>query len=165
MSTEALLYAVATIIDAPCGDLHWMTSLDYKFQSYIGLDVVPELIEKLQAQNTDPERTFAVKDITADPLPSGDLMFCRDCLVHLPLPAGLAAIQNIKKSGITYLAVTTFPGRENRDCKLGNWRALDMEAAPFNFPAPMHMIREREPNPNDRNNEKSIGVWRVSDLP
>jgi len=46
-------------------------------------------------------------------------------------------LRNIRRSGSAYLLVTTFPDRkENVDIITGNWRPLNMEKPPFNFPRP-----------------------------
>jgi hypothetical protein len=156
---------IRTIVDAPCGDFNWMKALNYEFAEYYGIDIVPNLIEKLAKEDFRDHYNFTVGNVVSDLLPHADAIFCRDCLVHLPFEMGLKAISNWKRSNFGYALVTTFPGRPNRDGRLGGWRVLDMQGEPFNWPQPLHLIREREPNPDDRNNEKSIGVWRFDDLP
>jgi hypothetical protein len=39
-----------------------------------------------------------------------------------------------------------------------------MQIEPFNLPEPLITLRERNRNPGDRYNDKSLGVWRISDL-
>jgi hypothetical protein len=152
---------IKTIVDAPCGDVLWMRELDYKFDDYLGIDIVPELIEPLQKEAT-PTRRFIVGDLIADPLPAADALFCRDCLVHLTYEFGQRAIANFKRTPFKYVFLTTYPGLENRDIPLGRWRRLNMEGPPFNLPPPLEIISERRPGHMD---VKSLGVWRASDLP
>jgi hypothetical protein len=167
---EALPFVLAdlqikTLVDAPCGDGNWIKHLKYDFAEYIGADIVPELIEPLQRENTSPSRRYIVADITIDILPKADAILCRDCLVHLPFALGLNAIRNCKAAGFTYVLLTTFPGFTNRDITTGRWRALNMEAAPFNFPKPLALLPEMPPQSVSRYAAKSLGVWRTSDLP
>ena len=76
---------VRTLLDAPCGDLHWIREvIDAGQFDYIGGDIVPALIARLEAANHDRKYRFQVLDIVNDPLPSADLWLCRDCFIHLP---------------------------------------------------------------------------------
>jgi hypothetical protein len=156
---------VKTFVDAPCGDCNWIRALDYVFDEYIGIDIVPELIERLSAEIATPNWRFQVGDVVVDDLPRADAFLCRDCLVHLPLEFGLRAVANWKRAGFRYVISTTFPGAENLEARLGKWRKLNLQATPFNFPEPVVLIRERAPDPADPNNAKSLGVWRTQDLP
>jgi SAM-dependent methyltransferase len=151
---------IRTLVDAPCGDALWMRALEYAFDDYVGIDIVPELIEPLQKEAT-PNRRFVLGDLITDALPAADALMCRDCLVHLTYELGLRAIANFRRTPFKYVFLTTYPGLENRDIPLGRWRRLNMEAAPFNLPPPLEIISERRPGHLDT---KSLGVWRASDL-
>jgi hypothetical protein len=156
---------IKTLVDAPCGDCNWIRRMTYQFDQYIGIDIVPDLIERLRTEITTPNWRFQVGDIVTDILPRADALLCRDCLVHLPLEFSLHAVANWKLAGFKYVIATTFPGAENRETPLGKWRRLDMQAAPFNLPSPAAIIRERAHDPADPNNAKSLALWRTEDLP
>jgi hypothetical protein len=97
-------------------------------------------------------------------LPSVDLIFCRDCLVRLSFANIRSAIANIKASGLTYLLTTTYPGRQNSDIATGEWRPINLQAKPFGFPPPLVLINEQcVVTPGYR--DKSMGLWRIADLP
>ena len=82
--------------------------------------------------------SFEVIDLTKDHLPSTDLLFVRDCLVHLSFENIHNAIKNIKESGSKYLLTTTFPDcKSNYDIKTGSWRKINLLKAPFHFPKPI----------------------------
>lgn len=73
-----------------------------------------------------------VADITVNPLPTADLILCRDCLVHLSFAHIDAALANFRASGARWLLTTTFPMiEENVDCEDGDWRALNLTLPPF----------------------------------
>lgn len=158
-------YDIKSMLDIPCGDLHWMSKVDLPLEQYIGADIVPDLIENIRTNHAAPNREFKHLDLVLDELPKVDCIFCRDCLVHLSFKDGLAAIANIKRSGATYLLTTTNVDRQhNRKIVTGMWRPLNLQAAPFHFPEPLELINENCTEANGSFADKSIGLWRVADL-
>ncbi|MBR0827018.1 class I SAM-dependent methyltransferase [Bradyrhizobium manausense] len=156
-----------SLLDAPCGDAGWIAACKLDVD-YIGVDIVPSLIEtnRRRAANGEVAGRFIVADITGDELPRADLILCRDCLVHLSFENNGRAVARCRDSGARYLLVTTFPGWEkNEDCEDGDWRALNFERAPFNWPAPLELINERCDEGGGGWNDKSLGLWRLADLP
>lgn len=155
---------VQTMLDVPCGDFHWMRTLDLGLD-YIGADVVPALIAANTAQYANDRRRFQVIDIANDTLPRVDLVFCRDLLVHFSFADALRAIANLKRSGATYLLTTTFTNRtDNFDIETGQWRAINLQLAPYNFPPPLRMINENCTEFGTDWADKSLGLWRLVDL-
>ena len=71
-----------TLVDAPCGDFNWIAEAADSVDRYVGMDVVPELIEHNLRHYVTDRRNFALADITRDVLPPADVILCRDCLVH-----------------------------------------------------------------------------------
>ena len=64
------------------------------------------------------------------------------------------------------LLTTTFAGpRENVDITDGDWRPLNLEKAPFHLPPPLATINEECTEEGGAYADKSIGVWRIDDLP
>jgi SAM-dependent methyltransferase len=166
-SLPALLreLGVATILDLPCGDYGWMRTFELPVDRYIGADLLPEVVEPLAAAFEDDYREFRVLDLTRDPLPPADLLFCRDCLVHLSYAGIRRALGNAVRSGIPYLLTTTFPRCEgNEDIATGDWRVIDLERAPFQLPAPMHILNEGCTEGGGLFADKSLGLWRTEAL-
>jgi hypothetical protein len=130
-----------SLLDAPCGDLFWIRTVDLGDVRYVGADIVPELIER--NRKDFPDREFLKLDITKDPLPSTDLWMCRDCLFHLPFDMAMATFENFARSNIPYLLTTTFRfPRENYDIKIGDFRPINLEKPPYSLPRPLRMIRD-----------------------
>ncbi|MFD7666832.1 class I SAM-dependent methyltransferase [Streptomyces sp. NPDC059788] len=167
---------VHSLLDIPCGDLYWMSQVELGVDSYLGADVVPEVVEQNQRKFARADRGFRVLDITRSRLPQVDMVFSRDCLVHFSNADVRAALDNIRRSGSTYFATTTFTGRVGNaaDIETGGWRSLNLCRAPFSLPAPLHLIDERctevyvseegGAEVEQRFTDKSIGVWRTADL-
>jgi len=157
---------VRTLLDLPCGDFHWMTTVDLDSVSYIGGDLLPELIDTNRIRYARQGRTFRVLDLVTSNLPDADLLLCRDCLVHLSFADIALAIANIRASRTPYLLTTTFPGQEvNEDIVTGDWRPINLQAAPFDWPQPELLLTEHCTEAGGLFADKSLGLWRVDALP
>jgi len=156
---------IRTLIDAPCGTAEWITDVTGGLAAYLGFDIVDDVVRIANRENTRRNHFFMVADLLATVLPKGDAILCRDCLVHLPLEAAQTAVANFRASGSTYLLATTFPSwKENTPIQMGWWRPLNLQLPPFDFPAPIRLLPDRVVVPDDQYADKSIGVWRLSDL-
>jgi SAM-dependent methyltransferase len=154
---------VSVMLDAPCGDLHWLKPADLPLSRYIGVDILSELVEEAR-NNSEGFGDFYTADITTDPLPAADLIFCRDCLVHLSNDLVLAALDNMRASGARFLMTTTFYAlQENVPCASGGWRPINLQLPPFSLPTPLVIIPEGHRTPPDRHFDKSMAVWDLSD--
>lgn len=160
-----LKYNIQTILDLPCGDFNWMEKTSLNLSSYIGADIVQEIININNQNYSSEKRRFVKLDITKDPLPQVDLIFSRDCFVHLSNEDILKAITNIKKSKAKLLMTTTFTACEfNEDILTGDWRILNLMKKPFYFPKATLVLNENCTEGNGTYTDKSLGLWKVNDL-
>ena len=161
-------HGVRSLLDAPCGDFYWMKEVDLGDIDYIGVDIVPDIIALDVERYTGPRRRFLLGDLVDGSLPKADLILCRDCLVHLPYHETRKALENFRRSGATWLLTTTFTGpRENRDIAIGDWRAINLERPPYNFPPPVDVICEESDEVDEELGafpDKSLGLWRLADV-
>lgn len=155
---------ISSMLDAPCGDFHWMKEIELGDVEYVGGDIVPELIRQTALRYSARRCKFRVLDIIRDDLPAVDLIFCRDALVHFPYQEVAQALANFRRSGATYLLTTTFPQHVNRDVEyMSLWRPLNLQASPFELPEPLFIVNED--CPEECYTDKSLALWRISDLP
>ncbi len=152
-----------SMLDIPCGDFNWMKDVTLGDCKYYGADIVDALVTKNQIFFGDGHHTFFCADLTCSELPKVDLIFCRDCLVHLSYENIVKALTNIKRSGNTYLLTTTFPNHSNFEIVTGNWRPLNLQSNPFDFPSPLKIFNEKCTE-DPRYNDKSLALWRIKDL-
>ncbi|MCK1475166.1 class I SAM-dependent methyltransferase [Bradyrhizobium sp. 197] len=155
-----------SLLDAPCGDAGWIGRVKLDLD-YTGIDIVPSLIaaNRQRVARGELSGRFLVADITRDALPRADVVLCRDCLVHLSFDNIVRAVDRFRTSGARFLLVTTFPEWDgNRDCEDGDWRALNMAKAPFDWPAPRELISERCEEGGGGWRDKSLGLWRLDEL-
>lgn len=152
-----------SILDIPCGDFFWMKEVRLDVASYIGADLVEALVEENNRLYGSDRRTFLRLDVRLDRLPKVNLVLCRDCLDHLSFQDIHASLENISRSGATYLLATTYPGRENKDIRSGDWRPLNLEGPPFSLPSALEIVNEKSAKAGYP--DKSLGLWRIADIP
>jgi hypothetical protein len=158
-------FGVKSILDIPCGDFQWMEKVNLDGIGYHGADIVEALIEKNNVAFQNDQRKFSKINLLNDPLPPADLIFCRDCLVHLSTHDILSAFKNISQSKATYLLTTTFTARaENRDIVTGQWRPLNLQAEPFSLPEPLHLLDEECTEAEGIFRDKMLALWSVDVL-
>lgn len=151
---------IRSFLDIPCGDFHWMQSVDLRGIDYMGGDIVAPLIEQNRAQHQRRGVRFLHLDVIHDSLPAADPVLCRDCLVHLPLADAVATLRNIARSGSRWLLATTFPSRmENQEIAAGKWRPLNLQIAPFHLPEPDELVNEEFADENGAYADNSLGLW------
>ncbi|RFO98808.1 hypothetical protein DIC66_02735 [Rhodoferax lacus] len=157
---------INSMVDIPCGDFHWMREVDLAHIHYTGADVVDAMVRSNQLRFGGPMRSFQCVNLISGPLPAADLVFCRDCLVHLPYEDALAALETIRQSKCQWLLTTTFTrSTPNTDLDAAGWRALNLTLPPFNLPQPTVLISEKCTEAGGMAGDKSLGLWRIADLP
>ncbi len=131
-------FGIKSVFDTPCGDMHWMQHLlkNPKF-TYLGGDIVSEIIEKNKAKLKREGVDFQKFDITSDVFPDMDLWLCRAVLFHLSNRDIFLALENFLESNIKYILTTncvTDRNHINKDIATGDWRSLNLMLPPFSFP-------------------------------
>jgi len=153
---------VKTLLDVPCGDFNWMPHVLRDLDmDYIGADIVPELIERNTGRFGGERIRFRVLDLTIDELPACDLLFCRDCLFHLPLHDVRQALGNFVQSGIPYMLVTNHPKESvNHEIIHGEFRPLNLQVAPFHLPEPRWQV----PEDDLKKSGQVLALWEAKDV-
>jgi hypothetical protein len=162
---------VKKFFDAPCGDFNWMRALHLPADcAYIGGDIVPELVAKLQHRygrtakagpSQIASREFVNFDLTSDSFPEADIWLCKDCLQHLSNADIWLVLNNFRSSKVEIALITNYAGvSHNVDIQTGLYRPVDLTRAPFNLPAPWQILQDA---PSD-SDPRFIGIWRRADL-
>jgi hypothetical protein len=134
-------YNIKSISDCPCGLYeNWIYSLEFdkKGIDYIGYDINDLII--IRNKTKFPVIEFIEFNMCEQQLPKSDLIICRDCLFHLPNQFVIAALNNFKLSGSTYLLATEQRWvtqnkeltKEELNNESGN-KPINLEIAPFNL--------------------------------
>lgn len=153
---------IRTLLDIPCGDFQWLSETALPVERYIGADIVEDVVRRNRELY---DREFVRLDLCSDPLPRADLVLCRDCLVHLSNQNIFRAVNNLTASGSEWLLTTHFlECRNNEDIQDGDWRLLNFKLPPFGWPEPERLLVEGCQESGGGYADKSLALWRVSDL-
>jgi len=123
-------------------------NIDPSFK-YVGVDIVPSVIEDVKKRFADKPWEFRTGDITKDIISEKfDMIMARDVFFHLPYGSIHCALNHISNSGAKWLLTTTSPGVRNSPHSMywrplpGGFRPLDLQASPFNLPPFVEKIPE-----------------------
>jgi hypothetical protein len=156
-------FSVTSMLDLPCGDFNWVKTLALDNVSYVGMDIVQEIIDNNNKLYANQARKFVLGNAITDTLPKSDLIFCRDMLVHFTLDDAKKVLRNFKQSGSRLLLITAhLQVEENTDIPTGEWRKINFAKAPFNFPAPLLVIHEKSPDPKEF--DKSLALYALDEI-
>jgi len=105
---------IATVVDLGCGDFRVGKALA-SFTEYVGVDVVPEMIERNRTKF--PGVRFECLDLIVDALPKADLAIVRQVFQHLSNAQIAAALENLKQYRFLLVSehVPKNPRQFNRD--------------------------------------------------
>ena len=155
-------YAITSFVDAPCGDWFWMRHVDLTGIDYTGWEISQKLVDH-NWQFTADGVTFALGDITSDPLPRADLVMCRDTLVHLMFDKRWDFFENFAASGSTYLLSTHWFVPTNRWVyRNGGEKPISLLAEPFSFGEPLDWVVETardRPEVAADSKQRAMGLW------
>jgi SAM-dependent methyltransferase len=132
---------VRSVVDAGCGDWEFARLIDWSPVSYVGVDIVPEVITADRDAFGSDAIAFECRDLMQDSLPAGDALLCKDVLQHWPLEWIHSFVARVT-STFRYVLLTNDvssvhspPEMQNADIAVGAWRTLDLESAPFGLNA------------------------------
>ena len=128
---------VRSVVDAGCGDWEFAQLIDWSSVTYLGLDVVPSVIESNQNQFSSSKTRFECVDLGHATLPRADLLLCKDVLQHWPLEAVHGFLRRLRMR-FRYILLTNDVNSIhcadellNGQIPLGSWRTLNLEKPPF----------------------------------
>jgi len=111
--------SVLSVVDAGCGDWALAKTLDWSGVDYTGIDIVPDLVNRLN--NTFGKRNirFVGADLITSDLPIADLCVIKDVLQHLS-NASVNTFLTRLESHFKYALITN----DMTHKKQGRWRSV-----------------------------------------
>lgn len=164
-------YQIKTFVDAPCGDFFWMKelvpALTPLLDQYIGVDIVSSVVQQNTERYGNEKFSFRQMDITTSVLPKADIIFTRDCFLHLSYENISKVLAAYKASGSKYLMTSYYTDPvPNQNCPNYHMegRHLNLELRPFNFGKPLELVNEETVEPIGWT-DKHMGLWEIQSLP
>lgn len=153
---------VTNIVDLGCGEMHWQKEFASlpEISRYVGVDVVPSVIESNQGKIKDNRFTFVCCDAEQFNRYDGcELVICRETLFHLPIPKIMNIINQIRNSNCKWFLTTSDSRGSNRLVRIGGFFDLNLQSQPFSFPPPVEMRSESQ------RKSREMHLYHVPDLP
>lgn len=91
------------VVDLGCGDFEVGKNLINYCSEYVGVDVVPQLIEELNKTQSGPAVRFVCLDIIDDDLPDGDIVFVRQVFQHLSNEQIIKVLPKLRKYKVAFI--------------------------------------------------------------
>jgi len=147
-----------TLLDVGCGDWNWMRAVSLPCD-YIGIDIVPEVIEANRQYEREGVQ-FETVDAIKGPLPNADVALCREVLFHLSFRDGRAVLANIRKAARWLLATSDSLIWFNADIRSGDYRKLNLSRSPYRLANMKECIMD-----DAVERGRLVGLWSTDDLP
>ena len=156
-------FEIELLIDAPCGDMTWMSSVDLQGTEYVGIDVVQSVIDSNVKKH--PSLTFMALDVadesSVDQLRSvvrgrRTLILCRHLLFHLPVRDGRAVLRHLFQSSASYLLTSTYVRADDFDSSyiLANGHRTNLLRRPYCARDPSRLYL-------DAHADQYLGLWEL----
>lgn len=146
---------VRSVVDLGCGDFRIGRHIAEAAESYVGVDIVPALVDRNRAEFGSDKVSFLCLDMINDDLPSADLCLIRQVLQHLSnqqIAAILAKIRQYPYTMITeHYPSVGLAGKPNidkphgPDTRLYNNSAVYLDLPPFNVQGVRLLLEVEDP--------------------
>lgn len=121
---------IKSVLDYGCGDWQSSKLINWDGIKYIGIDVVPSVIEKNKNLYGKNNIKFCLNSANFK-IPKVDLIIIKDVAQHLPIVDILKLIKSFSK--VRHILWVNDLSRNNIDIKRGQYRGLDLSLPPFNI--------------------------------
>src|SRR5262249_17846954 len=139
---------------------NWMQRVEGDFD-YLGIDVVPQLIEQNNSRFGSGKRRFICADATRTAIQPGDVALCREVLFHLSFADGRRLLRNIRAAGFRHVLFTNDTSIWfNSDIRSGDFRRINLLRAPYSLPPSSRELRDDRVSAG-----RVLGVWAATELP
>jgi SAM-dependent methyltransferase len=151
---------VRCLLDIGCGDFTWMKELDLSGFEYVGWDIVSGVVDENRLKYGRNNVRFVHGNAVGDELPDADVILAREIFFHLSFEDIFAALRNIFAKPRAWLLITSdHLSSFNADIRSGDWRLLNLQKPPFNFPAPIYSIDDSGVCP-----DRKLLAWRADQI-
>jgi 2-polyprenyl-3-methyl-5-hydroxy-6-metoxy-1,4-benzoquinol methylase len=156
---------IKSVVDVGCSDAIWQSKLKWDKVSYLGLDIVKEIVEENKKKY--PHMKFEHRNLIEDDCPKADLVLVRNVFLHTKIDSIKKILNNIKKSGSKYLlASTDINVKENLETRCIWAVRRNLEIEPFNLEYCMGLFPEILPSvKKPKAPQNYLGLWYMDRVP
>ncbi|MBX9924448.1 MAG: class I SAM-dependent methyltransferase [Rhabdochlamydiaceae bacterium] len=129
---------INSVVDVGSGDWRLSNKIDWSGIEYLGVDVVPFLIDYNNRVFGASNIHFELADGVREDLPAADLLICKDVLQHLPIEDVQSFFKQLHKYKYALLTNDVNPDTlksDNRNIVAGEYRPIALTETPFNLRA------------------------------
>lgn len=124
-------YNVTSVLDVGCGNWMFSEMINYQNVDYLGIDIVPNVIEQNIKKFQRSNLKFELQDCTSYTSEKVfDMVIIKDVLQHLSYENCHKILHNVKYK---MLIVTNDLTAQNTECIDGDHRPLNITIDPFNL--------------------------------
>jgi SAM-dependent methyltransferase len=127
---------IETVVDLGCGDWQFSRRINWGKARYLGLDVVPHVLESNRRRFGRAAVEFTVSPEDPQDIPGADLLIIKDVFQHLSNEKVLAYVKVFPR--FKYALVTNCVQKSrhlmNADILDGGFRPVDLRLPPFALP-------------------------------
>ena len=125
------VHGIRSVVDLGCGDWRFSCLIDWSGIDYLGIDAVPEVIDRNQREHGDRVR-FECRDASSCELPPADLALVKDVLQHWPNDAIRSFVSRLAQYPYVLITNCSYEHAQlNGDIGMGGFRPLDLTREPF----------------------------------
>lgn len=162
---------VSSVVDIGCGDWTFSSLIDWSTIAYTGIEIVPELVDTLEAQHGNQTTHFLLLDAIDEDLPSADLCILKDVLQHwsqASIETFLPKLRQYRYALITHdvkCGVWQRRGNEqtlvfevyDESIEDGGYRPLDITSSPYSLS--VKFLKEYSTLYENVVNVKRVALW------
>ena len=128
---------VRRVVDFGCGDWQVARQVDWTGIHYIGVDIVPQVVEENRRRFASDNVEFRLLPEGGVDLPEADLLMVKDVLQHWSDEAIQAFLPTLRRFPLALVTNCVNPRGPtvNRQIPDGGFRCMDLREAPFHLNA------------------------------
>lgn len=127
---------ISSVVDIGCGDWQFSRFIDFAQASYVGFDVVDDVVNKNHARYSANNVSFKVIPPSLEDVPSADLLIMKDVLQHLS-DKSICSFRDLVFPKFRHCLLTNsfrkIDTAQNTDIVEGGFRCLDLTNPPYNL--------------------------------
>ena len=167
-------FGIRSMLDVPCGDMTWMSTVDLRGVQYVGADISARIVRQNQRRLASvasdgsaaphlrmsaASTQFVVLDLVEDKIPPTDLLFCRHLMFHLTPEHNLRVLRAMERSGARYLLASTY-----LRTKVNAKPYVLIQGHHINLLEPPYCLRDPIRIYGENHDDMYMGLWELSPL-